>query len=216
MLFLALMARPGHAEFPIDPADYAQCGEPDAPELCPDDLNEEWSYLSYVPEHARSSVRAAELELGSGNRVDRAWRTTTGRFDVIVAVGDSGIQWQHSDLMNKVMVNTGELPLPQRADGTTSETYDLNEDGLVNVTDWAEDARVTLDAGRDVFRMGDVHLGEERLAARGFDHGDADAIFYGRDRIKKLQLRQQICLVAMVDTYPVEAHKWRVADGLRN
>lgn len=150
MLFLALMARPGHAEFPIDPADYAQCGEPDAPDLCPDDLNEEWSYLSYVPEHARSSVRAAELELGSGNRVDRAWRTTTGRFDVIVAVGDSGIQWQHSDLINKVMVNTGELPLPQRADGTTSETHDLNEDGLVNVMDWAEDARVSLDAGRDV------------------------------------------------------------------
>ena len=178
MLILALMARPVYAEFPIDPADFQSCGEPDSPDLCPDDFNEQWSLLSYVPEHARGSVREAELELGSGNRVDRAWRTTAGRFDVIVAVADSGIEWEHPDLMNKVMVNAAELPLPQDADGNESATHDFNGDGIVNVTDWAEDPRVSIKAGRDV---ADAYLDPSDLIYTFSDGNDDDGNGYVDD-----------------------------------
>ncbi len=150
MLLLALLSSASNAGFPISPSDYAQCGEPDQPELCPSDLSEEWSYLSYVPEHARDSVREAELDMGSGNRVDRAWRTTTGQWEVIIAVGDSGISWEHTDLINKVHLNTAELPLPQDAAGEEASSYDLNGDGVTNVADYADDPRVDITAGRDV------------------------------------------------------------------
>jgi hypothetical protein len=54
-----------NAAVPID-SSFPNCGEVDRPDLCPADLDEEWWLLSYVPEHSRESVRADELELGSG------------------------------------------------------------------------------------------------------------------------------------------------------
>ena len=72
MLALMLMTMMAGAEVPLPV--YPECGEPDRPDLCPDDLNEEWWLISYVPEHARESVREAELALGSGMHADRAWR----------------------------------------------------------------------------------------------------------------------------------------------
>lgn len=137
----------GHADVPV--GLYPDCGEPDMPDACPSDLDEDWSYLSYVPEHARDTVRPAELELGSGNRVDRAWRLSTGRWDAIVAVGDSGLNWGHSDLINKIFLNVAELPVPQDADGIDAASHDANGDGVVNVEDYAADPRVLIDAGND-------------------------------------------------------------------
>ncbi|MEL6344017.1 MAG: S8 family serine peptidase, partial [Myxococcota bacterium] len=130
------------AEVPV--GVYPSCGEVDATEDCPLELEQRWSFISYVPTNARDSIRAAELELGSGNRIDRAWRTTTGRWDVIVAVGDSGVRWAEPDLVNKIFINVGELPLPEGSD-----TYDADGNGLVNVQDWANDSRVAIDAGDD-------------------------------------------------------------------
>jgi hypothetical protein len=80
-----------------------------------------------------------------------AWETTTGRPDVTLAVLDSGIKWNdHTsmvDLRDKVRLNKGELPYPQVAgscpgyaqDGTT---WDVNDDGVFNVDDYACDPRV--------------------------------------------------------------------------
>ena len=48
------------------------------------------------------------------------------------AVLDSGIRWDNVDLAGKVALNTGELPLPS---GCTS--YDCNNDGVVNVSDFS-------------------------------------------------------------------------------
>ncbi len=135
------------AEVPIEV--YPECGEPDRADLCPSDLNGEWSYLSYVPETATDSVLPGLADFGSGHSTDRAWRTTTGRWDVAIAVADSGISWDEQDLVNKIRLNTAELPLPQLEDGTEADDYDVDGNGLVNIEDYAQDPRLSMDAGAE-------------------------------------------------------------------
>jgi hypothetical protein len=88
--------------------------------------------------------------------VDQAWRYTTGRPDVGIAVLDSGIEWNNrgamSDLRKKIRLNVGELPTPKHdrgvslEDGQDCSKYtdrdDANGDGVVNVVDWSCDSRV--------------------------------------------------------------------------
>jgi Subtilase family/FG-GAP repeat len=66
-----------------------------------------------------------------GMNVLAAWRVSTGRPDVVVAVLDSGIRWNRADLARKVALNVGELPVPK---GCAS--HDCNGDGVVNVEDY--------------------------------------------------------------------------------
>ncbi len=66
-----------------------------------------------------------------GMNVLAAWRVSTGRPDVVVAVLDSGIRWNRADLARKVALNIGELPVPK---GCAS--HDCNGDGVVNVEDY--------------------------------------------------------------------------------
>lgn len=146
LLFLALSDRAA-AVLPLPV--YPECGEIDREDLCPSDLDEEWWLISYIPDGSRASVRPEELEIGSGNAADRAWRTTTGRTDVILAVLDSGLNWGERRYVNKIVLNHDELPKPQRADGTTADAWDIDNNGIVNVQDYADDARVTMDMGRD-------------------------------------------------------------------
>ncbi len=106
-------------------------------------------------------------ELGGviGPSVDKAWDVTTGRPDVHIAVLDSGIKWQSygdmQQLRDKVALNWAELPPPEVAAGTSPcdgvtlpprsqklpspgfpTCYDLNHDGVFNVSDYAGDPRV--------------------------------------------------------------------------
>jgi len=136
------------ATVPISPA-FPGCGNPETPELCPPDMEEDWEFINYIPEHSLASVREAELELGSGISANVAWETSTGRWDVLLAVADSGVEWHHHDIVNKIYINTGEVPPPVCEDGEVSETYDCDGNGLTNVQDWAHDARVDWAAGRD-------------------------------------------------------------------
>lgn len=147
VLGLISLVGPARAVLPLP--IHPECGEPDRPDLCPADLNESWSMISYIPAGSRASVRQAELELGSGNSADRAWRVTTGNFDVVLGVLDSGIDWADGGFQNKVVLNTAELPLPRFADGTDATAYDLDGNGLVNIQDYAQDPRVTVDDGND-------------------------------------------------------------------
>jgi len=131
-----------HAVVPVP--TYPECGEADRPDLCPSDLGEDWTWLSYVPEHYRESVRPEEWDLGTGNRIDRALRTTTGRTDVVIAVLDSGIRWDDVRLRRKHHLNPGELPVPQGA-----ADHDANGDGVFMVDDYDDDERVDPDGGPD-------------------------------------------------------------------
>ena len=69
---------------------------------------------------------------GSGSRCARAsaptpaWKTTTGRPDVAVAILDTGIRWDSAELRQQVHLNDGELPAVQDKDGN----------GVVSVDDF--------------------------------------------------------------------------------
>lgn len=186
MPLLLLLATALRAELPMP--TFPACGEPDRPDLCPDDLREYWPMISYIPAGSRDTVRPAELEIGSGQGEDRAWRVTTGRWDVMLAVADSGVDWADSGYRSKIALNLGELPLPQLADHSEAADYDVDGNGLVNVQDYAQDPRVAITAGVDV---ADHHLDASDLihtfsdGVDDDDNGFVDDIagwdFYGDD-----------------------------------
>jgi len=149
-LLLVSAPSPGTAEIPL-PASYPDCATGgDCP---PDfDLSGDWNLSSRYPNESNpGNLLAAEQGLGSGLAADRAWQTTTGRPDVVIAVLDSGVHWEHGDLLNKHYLHIGELPAPdgypRDASGAHRDTYDFNGDGVFNMEDWAEDARITPDLG---------------------------------------------------------------------
>ncbi len=98
--------------------------------------------------------------------VHTAWEVTTGRPDVLIDVLDSGIKWNDpsamSDLRDKIHLNQGELPAPRHdlatslvagedcskyrgatgGDYNPHGNYDVNDDGVFNVLDYACDSRV--------------------------------------------------------------------------
>ncbi|MDQ1703065.1 MAG: hypothetical protein QOF57_2317, partial [Frankiaceae bacterium] len=151
-----------------DPHDYTTYHLPTGANQAPNDLGGklEWMYAS-TPEDGNLPVNVSPSELGGvrgahvadNADVDQAWRTTTGRPDVGIAVLDSGIKWNDAgamqDLRHKVRLNTGELPKPKHDRATSLEdgqdcktyrdAYDANDDGVVNVVDWSCDSRVEKD-----------------------------------------------------------------------
>lgn len=74
---------------------------PHMPEACPDWVREDWT--------TREGFREEEIQLGAGIHADRAWQITTGDRRVVVAVLDSGVYWDNTDLVNKYFINSGEL-----------------------------------------------------------------------------------------------------------
>ena len=147
LAFACCVFSSARGEVPID--TYPECGEEDRYDLCPSDFDGDWNFISYIPAGARETVREAELDIGSGAHADKAWRTTTGQWTTLLAVGDSGVEWFHEDYVNKLYLNVSELPLPQDADGNTCKNHDCDGNGLTNVQDYVDDARVDITAGRD-------------------------------------------------------------------
>ncbi|MEC7240645.1 MAG: FG-GAP-like repeat-containing protein [Myxococcota bacterium] len=160
-----LMGSTAQAELPLPV--FPECEAPYSEDVCPDDLDAEWWMISTIPEYAQDTIREAELDFGSGCWADQAWRVSTGNFSTLVAVGDSGIEWDNNHLVNKVFLNTRELPLPKWVvDGNVQyfETHDADGNGLVNVQDYAHDDRVPWEAG--------VEVADDRL-----DASDLIAVF---------------------------------------
>jgi hypothetical protein len=148
--------------YPAGPTDYEDLFL--GPGEVPGDLGgDDWKYAA-TPENPNPNLDPFEVELGGvrgAHVVDSdatpptAWETTTGRPDVQIAVLDSGIEWNNQGAMAnerfKVWLNRGELPEPN-ADGSnllggdcsdfTGSAYDLNDDGVVNLGDYACDDRV--------------------------------------------------------------------------
>jgi hypothetical protein len=133
-----------------DPANW-----PDDPDYGPNaegfgGMWEMWSFMppefATVPNH-----REEEEGLGAGAHVDRAWQVTIGDPRVIIAVLDTGIYWEQTDLVHKLYINVGELPLPE---GATE--YDANGDTVVNIDDYATDSRVSDLNGNGLLDPGDL------------------------------------------------------------
>ena len=114
-----------------------------------------------------------ELHGVIGPSVDKAWKITTGRPDVVTAVLDDGILWRNqttmSDLAAKVKLNEGELPVPRPSTPPPdpSHPYDKNGDGVFNLRDYCsnlgpppncEDTRVTDRNGNSMIDPEDLIL----------------------------------------------------------
>ena len=103
----------------------------------------DWNLWSFTPANyaAFPGFRQVEVPMGVGMHADRAWTKTIGDRRVIIAVLDSGIKWEESDLVNKYHLNKGELPAPDAACRTANfkaeDPYDTNGDGIFNMLDWA-------------------------------------------------------------------------------
>jgi hypothetical protein len=78
-----------------------------------------------------------------------AWKAERGRSDAVIAILDDGFDWSERGLRDQIHLNTGELPYPEHADGSSCGAYDCDGNGVVNVDDFANDPRVSLSyAGR--------------------------------------------------------------------
>lgn len=85
-------------------------------------LAQQWHY------HNDGSVKGSVA--GSDINLFEAWKTETGNPDVIVAVMDSGVQWDHPDLAANMWVNELELNGAERKDndgnGYKNDVYGYN------------------------------------------------------------------------------------------
>ena len=88
-----------------------------------------------------------------GMSVDRAWNYSTGSNSTVIAVLDSGIEWCDPSIVSKIAINTQALPPPENSNGFTkseikgakfsnNDPYDLNNSGIINVNQYAQDPRV--------------------------------------------------------------------------
>jgi hypothetical protein len=164
--------------YPLNPSPCAEPGGADcieatdfasylflAPGALPNDYQggDVWKFSSQPTGNPEIDASAQELFGVTGASIDRAWQTTTGRPDVLIAVLDSGIRWAEpqSDLVDKFYLNRGELPVPE---GSTNarDPHDRNGDGVFNLADYrgddthAADSRVSDQNGNGVIDPEDL------------------------------------------------------------
>jgi len=177
---------------PNDP-DFDRC-EPDDEDgpTCSNVFNEQYERFGFAPNGSQNSALyhnptdshvqrlsaqntlAGRNPLGQvpGVSADRAWKYSTGRPGVQVAILDTGIRWDRAGLRKKVWLNRAELPLPKHADSSDCSAYDCNGDGAFNVDDYANDPRVSASAG--VHSESDAILDASDLIAVFSNGSDAD------------------------------------------
>ena len=134
-LLVLVFARDTLASWPPSPgADLTQ------PQNQPNDPSYpgDWNLFSFIPAANQNLVSAYEKMIGSGIHADEAWEHTIGDRRVLIAVIDSGVEWDEKDLVNKMYLNRGELPVPDAACGTATgaDKWDVNNDGRFNVQDY--------------------------------------------------------------------------------
>lgn len=159
------------------------CGDNESLDKCPPDFTNSdgtwrgitWSFVSFIKPELKKHVRPEELALGSGNWIDKAFQLSVGRYDVPIAVVDSGIRWRATELTPKTLLNRGELPSPRNAQGQACSNEDCNGDGYLTVADYASDARVNMSMG---FDEADFYLDPSDLLAAFEDGIDDDANGY--------------------------------------
>ena len=140
-----------------------------------------WKYSSGQSGNAAIDASAQELFGVTGASIDRAWQTTTGRPDVLIAVLDSGIRWAEPevDLLDKYYLNRAELPVPEGSDNA-SDPYDRNGDGVFNLADYRADDAHAAD-GRVSDQNGNGVVDPEDLIFLFSDGVDADENGYVDD-----------------------------------
>ena len=75
------------------------------------------------------NIFAQTSQLGADANVYAAWQLSTGNPDVIVAVVDQGVKYDHEDLAANMWVNTGEIPgngIDDDGNGYVDDIYGFN------------------------------------------------------------------------------------------
>jgi len=121
-------------------ADYLFLPTTDPLTLPNDFGTDNWKLTSATTGDPDIDSNPQELYGVKGASVDLAWQVTTGRPDVIIAVLDSGIEWQTQlpDVVNKFYLNRGELPIPEGSTNTR-DPWDRNNDGVFTIKDYLAD-----------------------------------------------------------------------------
>jgi hypothetical protein len=114
-----------------------------------------WKLTSQRTSDTAVASNPQELCGVEGNSDDLAWQTTTGRPTTVIAVLDSGIEWCALGIVDKIALNRTALPLPENAAGETKpaleskgerfldkDPYDLDDSGVFNAAQYANDPRV--------------------------------------------------------------------------
>jgi hypothetical protein len=93
-----------------------------------------WAPLARDPQHA------------AGVNMTGAWaQGNVGRADILVAYIEGGVNYDSNNIkdgLDNIYLNQKELPLPEKADGSTASAYDANGDGRFDIRDYAQDPRV--------------------------------------------------------------------------
>ena len=147
---------PGHAAAGWPPPPTATAVDVADPANWPNDPGYAWSPTStgqwnlygFMPSSA-TNVRPQET--ASGMSIDLAWRLTTGDDSIRIAITDSGIEWDDTDLIEKVWLNYAELKnhKPLHSDGTACggtgvlAGFDCNGDGILTVSDYKDTPNLT-------------------------------------------------------------------------
>lgn len=130
-------------------------GSPDPAKLPADFEFDNYRFSSTRADLGRNSQQ--ELCGQRGPATDLAFTLDQGRDDVLISVLDSGILWrvprEMKQLATQAFLNAGELSRPQGA-----ATYDANGDGVFNITDYADDQRVSDRNGNDLLDPEDLIL----------------------------------------------------------
>ncbi|MBI2894462.1 MAG: VCBS repeat-containing protein [Deltaproteobacteria bacterium] len=140
----ALVDSAAVADWPLPPdaapEEYADPSNwPDDPSYGPgeDGFGGQWNLWSFIPPEALPIVRPAEISMGAGAHIDRAWSRTIGDPSVVIAVLDSGIEWDSGDLIDKYWINAAELPSPPAPEGYAGDPDDIDGNGVFDVRDFA-------------------------------------------------------------------------------
>lgn len=133
------LAAPAIAAYPQDPPNDPNYQSAEQDPTCAQHYvgSEQYYFYSFMP---RCAPGASDPENASGMSIDKAWEQySTGDPHTVIAYVEGGINYQRDqeELVDKVYINAGELPLPWG-----SSSYDANGDGVFNAADYANDPRV--------------------------------------------------------------------------
>ncbi|MCO5316053.1 MAG: S8 family serine peptidase [Solirubrobacterales bacterium] len=92
---------------------------------------------------------AVDPEGAAGINTTGAWaQGNVGRDDVLVAYIEGGVNYSSNsirDALNNVYLNKGELPYPQKRDGSDLGRHDYDGNGRFDIRDYQDDPRVNPD-----------------------------------------------------------------------
>ena len=91
-------------------------------------------YWTFPLDYATSDPQRAQQYALSIIKAAEAWDVTKGDSSVVIAIIDSGVEWNHADLAGNIWVNPGEFGID--GEGKDRRTNGIDDDGNLKVDDY--------------------------------------------------------------------------------